>query len=172
MTFRLTMGIDPGLSGAIAVLADGKFEKFIDMPKIKRGMAKGNEIDVDKLCIELRALKSNYPGAYIMAVLEKVCGHRGQGGSASFNFGQSDGMIRATLACLGIPKIEVYPQTWKAYLRLTGKGKDAARQIVLEQFPEIAPLLARKKDCDRADALLIARWAEITEQVGRNEVAA
>lgn len=167
MTLRLTIGIDPGLSGAIAVLADGEFERFIDMPTAKRGNAKGMEVDADALHRKLRDLRAAHPGAYLLAVLEKVGGHRGQGGSASFNFGQADGIVRGTLACLGIPKIEVYPQTWKTYLRLTGQSKDAARQMVLRLHPEVAEHITLKKHDGRADAFLIARWSEMTEQVAR-----
>lgn len=167
MTLRLTIGIDPGLTGAFAVIADGSFECFIDMPTRERKNAKGMEVDADTLQRALRDVLSRHPGAYVLAVLEKVSGHRGQGGAASFNFGQADGMVRATLACLGIPKIEVYPQTWKTYLRLTGQDKDAARQMVLRQYPEAAPHVRRKKDHGRADALLVAKWAEMTEQVAR-----
>lgn len=171
MTLRLTLGIDPGLSGAIAVLADGQFERFIDMPTVRRRTAKGMEVDADALHRALRDVRGAHPGAYVMAVLEKVGGHRGQGGAASFNFGQSDGMVRATLACLGISKIEVYPQTWKTYLRLTGQDKDAARQLVLRLHPEVAEHVTLKKHDGRADAFLIARWAEMTEQVARRAAA-
>lgn len=167
MTFRLTIGIDPGLSGALAVLADGQFERFIDIPTRARRTASGQEVDVSRLAEQLRTVLAAHPGAYTFGVMEKVGGHRGQGGSASFNFGQADGMVRATFENLGIPFIEVYPQTWKSYLRMKGVDKEGARQKVIREYPEAAPHLQRKKDHGRADALLLAKWAELTEQVAR-----
>ena len=56
---------------------------------------------------------------------------------------------------------------WKRHLRLTGMDKDAARQLVIERFPSAAPNMKRKKDVGRADALLLAHWGEVTEQVPR-----
>jgi len=171
MTCRLTIGIDPGISGALAVLADGQFERFIDIPTRPRRTAAGNEVDVTALAARLRETLAAHPGAYAFGVMEKVCGHRGQGGAASFNFGQADGMVRATFESVGIPFIEVYPQTWKMYLRMKGMDKEAARQRVICEYPEAASQLKRKKDHGRADALLLAKWAELTEQVARRSAA-
>lgn len=167
MTFRLTIGMDPGLTGALAVLADGQFERFIDMPTRKRRTGDGMEVDAAALKRALVQVQAAHPGAYVLGVMEKVGGMRGQGGAASFNFGQSDGKLRATLECMDIPFIEVYPQTWKTYLRMKGMTKDQARQRVLREYPEAARQLQRKKDDGRADALLVAKWAELTEQVAR-----
>ena len=96
---------------------------------------------------------------------------RGQGVSSTFRFGQADGVVRGVLGALGIGSIEVHPQVWKRYLRLTGMDKDAARTYVIERYPELAEQLKRKKDVGRADALLIGLWAEITEQVARRSAA-
>lgn len=173
MTMQLVLGVDPGVSGAMFALADGEPVQFFDMPIRPRAVGSGNEVDVPKLQALLRGLFMAHRGAYVFAVLEKVGGHRGQGGSASFNFGQADGAVRATIQCQGIPILEVYPQTWKTYMQLTGKGPDgekldkgAALRLARSMFPAWADALARAKDNGRADALLIARWAVLTEQVG------
>jgi len=170
MTFRLTLGIDPGQSGAIAAIADGKPAGFIDMPT-KARKAGGEQVDPLVLSEKLRELMGQHPGAYVFAVLEQVSGMRGQGVSSTFRFGQADGVVRGVLGALGIGSIEVHPQVWKRYLRLTGMDKDAARTYVIERFPELAEQLKRKKDVGRADALLIGLWAEITEQVARRSAA-
>lgn len=171
MTLRLTLGIDPGQTGAVAALADGRPAGFIDMPLKPRPNGKGMMIDCFALRRDLRDLLRDHSGAYVFGVMEKVGAvpvqGRKQGGQSSFNFGQADGMVRATLTCLDVPFIEVFPQTWKKYLRLTGCDKDAARTLVLQRFPEISDHLRRKKDVGRADALLIALWSELTEQVAR-----
>lgn len=171
MTFRLTIGIDPGVSGAIAVLADGQFERFIDIPTRDRRTGSGREVDVTRLASHLKDVRAAHPGAYMFGVMEKVGGHRGQDNARSFNFGQADGGVRATFELLGIPFIEVYPQTWKTYLRMKGVDKEAARQRVIREYPEAASQLQRKKDHGRADALLLAKWAELTEQVARRDAA-
>ena len=166
MTLRLTLGVDPGQTGAIAALADGEFAGFIDMPTEAR-KAGGFQIVPKKLSDGIRELLAEHPGAYVYGVIELVAARPGQGGTGMFRFGQSDGIARGVLGALGIALIEVQPQTWKRYLQLTGKEKDAARIAAIQRYPGAAKQLARKKDCGRADALMIATWAELTEQIAR-----
>lgn len=166
MTHRLTLGIDPGQSGAIALLADGACAGFIDMPLVSR-RAGGNEISGSLLAGTLRGVLQAHAGAYVLAVLEQVNAMPKQGVTSSFRFGQADGIVRGVLGALNIAWIEVPPQLWKRHLRLTGCDKDAARTLAIQRFPEHGALLARKKDVGRADALLMAVWAETTEQVSR-----
>lgn len=166
MTFRLTLGIDPGQTGAVAALADGKLDCFVDMPTSPR-KAGGHQVSGAGLAAHLRKIVAAHPGAYVIAVLEQVNAMPNQGSSSGFRFGQSDGVVRGVLGALGIGFIEVPPQMWKRHLRLTGCDKDAARTLAIQRFPAAAGSLARKKDVGRADALLIALWAETTEQVAR-----
>jgi hypothetical protein len=84
----------------------------------------------------------------------------------AFRFGQSDGILRGVLGSLNLPMIEVAPVRWKRYLGLTGKPKDVARTLAIQRFPDAAAQLTRKKDVGRADAILIALYAELTEAVG------
>lgn len=165
MTLRLVLGVDPGQTGAIALLADGEPAGFIDMPTRER-KAGGVMIDGAALAAALRGARMHHPGAYTFAVIEQVSAGPGQGVSAMFRFGQADGIARGVLEALGVPCIEVHPSTWKRYLQLTGADKDAARLLALKRFPGLAATLARKKDVGRADALLIALWSELTQQVG------
>lgn len=166
MTLRLTLGIDPGQTGAIAALADGRPVAFIDMPTMAR-KAGGEQVDAQALAARIRELLADHPGAYPFAVLEQVSAMPGQGVTSMFRFGQADGAVRGVLGALGIGFIEVHPQTWKRYLRLTGADKDTARTMAIQRYPEAAEYLRRKKDVGRADALLIATWAVLTEQVAR-----
>lgn len=166
MTLRITLGIDPGQTGAIALLADGDFGGFIDMPVVPRP-AGGNHIDAVTLAASLRGVFSSHPGAHVFAVLEEVSAMPKQGVSSTFRFGESYGVIRGVLGALGIPFMQVRPDRWKRYLQLAGKEKDVARTVAIQRFPTAAAQLTRKKDIGRADALLIAAWAHITEQVSR-----
>jgi hypothetical protein len=164
VTFRLTLGIDPGMSGAIAVVADGEPTQFIDMPTMARPKS-GNEINTAELSARLRGLLQQYSGAYVIAILENVHAMPGQGVSSTFRFGESFGCIKGVLGALAIPYKMVEPTVWKRKFGLLGKEKDFARTNAIQMFPSIAGHLARKKDGGRADALLMARWAHETEQV-------
>ena len=166
MTFRLTLGIDPGQTGAVAALADGRLDRFVDMPTSPR-KAGGHQVSGAALATSLREILAAHPGAYVIAALEQVNAMPNQGSSSGFRFGQSDGVVRGVLGALGVGFVEVPPQMWKRHLRLTGCDKDAARTLAIQRFPGAAATLARKKDIGRADALLIALWAEMTEQVPR-----
>lgn len=171
MTLRLTLGIDPGQSGAIAFIADGRFSEFVDFPTEDRA-AGGVMIQADRLADRIRDVLVKHPGAYVYGVIEQVSARPGQGTSGMFRFGQAEGIARGVLGALKIRIIQVHPQTWKRYLQLTGKEKDDARLMAIRIYPSAAEELKRKKDCGRADALLIGTWAERTEQVARREVAA
>lgn len=164
MTLRLVIGADPGQTGALALLADGEVDRFIDMPTIPR-RAGGQQVDGVTLANELREALARHPGADVLAVLELVSAMPKQGSASGFRFGQSDGILRGVLGALRVPLIEVPPQMWKRHLRLTGCDKDAARALAIQRFPIAAPRLARKKDIGRADALCLALWATVTEQV-------
>lgn len=168
MTLRLTLGIDPGQTGAIAALADGEPAGFIDMPTHARA-AGGQMVDAGKLAAAVRGMVMQHQGAYVYGVIEAVAARPGQGGSSMFRFGQSDGIVRGVFGALGILLIEVQPQTWKRYLRIEGKAADpdAARKYAMSVYPGTVDFLMRKKDSGRADGLCIARWAELTEQVAR-----
>lgn len=169
MTMRLTLGIDPGMTGCIAALADGEPEQFIDMPFVVRSNGK-KRLDPYALARTLRKLLGQHPGAHVSAVIEVVGSApmegRKQGGTSMFGFGQSDGQVRGVIACLGIPVTEVYPITWKNYFGLLKTEKDMARLLAIRRFPSVAHDLKRKKDSGRADAALLALWHENHEMQG------
>lgn len=164
MTHRLTIGIDPGQSGALAFFADGEFDRFVDMPITPR-RAGGMQINAASLADAVREVMRAHPGAYAVAVLEQVGAMPKQGVASTFRFGQSDGVVRGVLGALRIGFVEVPPQTWKRHHGLLGCDKDMARTKAIQRFPAAASALARKRDIGRADAILIALWAQMTEQV-------
>lgn len=163
MAFRLTIGIDPGQTGCLAVLADGAFEAFIDMPTMPRP-AGGSQISGSELATALREIRSRHAGTSVLACLEAVSAMPGQGVSSMFRFGEGFGVVQGVLAALGIPVVMVHPARWKKALALTGKDKDVARTLAMQRFPTAAAQLTRKKDVGRADAVLIAQWCVQTEQ--------
>lgn len=170
MTFRLTIGIDPGQSGALAFLADGMVYDLIDMPTLPRA-AGGMHVDERSLADSIRSVVANHSGAYVFAVLEEVGAMPKQGVTSTFRFGESYGIVRGVLGALGIAYGQVRPDRWKKHLGLSGKEKDAARTVAMQRYPLQMNVLKRKKDVGRADALLIATWAELTEQIPKQQGA-
>ena len=163
------LGIDPGLTGALAVLdSETKAISFFDTPtvQIKVGKKIKNQQDVYAIVSLLRSIVD---GKDVMAVIEKVNAMPGvgadgarqtMGATSAFNFGMGYGQWLGILAALQIPHQQVHPRTWKtAMMADMGKEKDASRVKAMQLFPYTANDLTRKKDHGRADALLIAAWA-------------
>lgn len=171
MTLRLILGCDPGQTGAIAALADGEPVSVIDMPTLPR-KAGGHQIDAATLAASLRGLLTQHPDAYVLAVVEQVGAMPRQGVTSTFRFGQADGILRGVLGALGIGLVEVSPAVWKRSLGLPGEPKDMARTRAIQRWPQWADRLSRKRDCGRADALLIALWAEDLLLAGEYRCAA
>lgn len=165
MTLRMTIGCDPGVSGAVAVLADGEPFGVFDMPT--RTVNDWKEVDAHALAIALRTARSAHPGAYVSACIEKVGARPGDGGTSMFRFGESSGVIKGVLEALNIPYSRAIPAVWKRHYGLLGTDKDASRELAIARFPSMADQLKRKKDNGRGDALLLALWHESTQQIGR-----
>jgi crossover junction endodeoxyribonuclease RuvC len=164
MTLRLTFGIDPGLSGAVATLLDGEAGPFLDMPTMEDG--KWSEVDAAKLASWMRDLRRQHVGAYVSACIEKVGARPNDGGTSAFRFGESTGRAKAVLETLGIPYSRAIPAVWKRHYGLIDTAKDEARLLAIRRFPSVEQELRRKKDIGRADALLIALWHETTQLHG------
>lgn len=150
----LYIGIDVGKNGAIAVVADGRLIELHDMPLI------GNEIDPHGLHTLLRTILMDESGVAMIAI-EKASAMPKQGVTSMFSFGETYGTIKGIVATLGVPYEIVGSRTWKkVMLRDTNKDKDAARKVVARLEPNFADMFKRKSDHNRADAVLIAMWAE------------
>lgn len=140
------VGIDPGFaSGAVAVLAD-EWSEVHDMPVIS-----GKGINVHELAELLQRAQAEH------AYIEHVASMPKQGVSTTFKFGYGVGQIHAAVALAGIPYTLVTPGKWKGHHKIS-KEKDLARHRALQLFPDLASDLSRKKDADRAEALLIAAY--------------
>lgn len=153
---RLTIGIDPGLTGAIAVLGDGEYRDVIDMPTVGRGKAGRQSVNTAELASYLRALVCGAGGADVCAVIEDVAARPGQGVTSMFRFGHACGAVDGVLGALRVRVARVSPARWKRHHGLLGAEKDASRGAAIDLYPS-APL-SRKRDHGRADALLLARW--------------
>ena len=150
----ITIGIDPGLSGAIGILLDGLLGAVEDMPIVAKGSGSvKNEVDPAGLMLLLRRHADlNQP---VRAVLERVNAMPGQGVSSVFSLGDSFGTARACVAACGIELTYVTPVNWKKHFNLVS-DKEMSRALAVRMFP--AAPLHLKKHSDRAEALLMARW--------------
>lgn len=149
------IGIDPGLSGAVAVLTGTDSLSVFDMPTMtveRNGKAK-RQVSATELAEIIYIMKSDDCHVYC----ERVGAMAGQGVTSVFSFGRSFGMIEGILAAFKLPVTYVAPATWvKAVGR--GQGKDASRARAMEIFPNNQTDFKRVKDDGRADAALIAYW--------------
>lgn len=144
----MTIGIDPGVTGAVAVFnKDGYWSE--DMPVITMGTK-------NRYCINPIGLKELLINMGKQTVyLERVHAMPKNGGIGNFSMGDSFGAIRATCMTLGYPLVLVTPQSWKKFYNLSAK-KEQCRARAVELFPE--ENFNRKKDIDRAEAMLIAHY--------------
>lgn len=163
MTLRLILGVDPGQSGAIAAIADGEPAGFIDMPTLERTGGDGRRVDGKRLAALVRVMLQQHSGAHVVAVIERVQGMPTDGAMRAFRFGQADGIARGVLEALGLNALEVEPPAWKRHHGLIGSDKDAARHLVIARWPRIGVQLLQAKNSGRADAMLIAAWANENE---------
>jgi crossover junction endodeoxyribonuclease RuvC len=143
------IGIDPGLSGAIAVLADDEITCH-DMPFVE---VRGKRlVDAHGLVDLIRGV-----GTVDMAILEHVQGVQGSGATSAFNFGRGFGLLEGVLAGLAVPTTLVRPQSWTKALQVSS-DKGQHRQAAMRLWPRQAALFARVKDDGRADAALLCHW--------------
>tara|TARA_B100002052_G_C15699428_1_gene514370 strand:- start:321 stop:809 length:489 start_codon:yes stop_codon:yes gene_type:complete len=149
------IGIDPGLSGGIAILDDLKIFDVFDMPIMSEGKKNKNQLNSAQL---VNILKKNIVNGNTFVIVEQVSAMPGQGVTSMFNFGQTFGSIKGICAALNLPIFYVRPTKWKKHFELINSSKDASRTKVIEMYPVISSRLSRKKDVNKADAILIARY--------------
>ena len=150
------IGIDPGLSGAIAVLEKNKVLNIFEMPVMSEGKKNKRQLNSAQL---VKLLKENISdGEEVFVVVEQVNAMPGQGVTSMFNFGQTFGAIKGICAALGLPIFFVRPSKWKKHFELINSSKDASRTKVIEMYPSLSDNLAKKKDVNKSDAILIARF--------------
>ena len=150
------IGIDPGLSGGIAILDDSKIFDIFDMPIMSEGKKNKNQLNSAQLDNIIK--RHILPNKETFVIVEQVSAMPGQGVTSMFNFGQTFGSIKGICAALGLPIFYVRPAKWKKHFELINSSKDASRTKVIEMYPSISSRLTKKKDVNKADAILIARY--------------
>ena len=150
------IGIDPGLSGAIAVLEDNKVLGIYDMPVMAEGKKSKRQLNSAQLVSIIK--QNTYSNDEIAIVVEQVNAMPGQGVTSMFNFGQTFGAIKGVCAALELPIFFVRPIKWKKHFELLNSSKDASRTKVIEMYPTLSNQLSKKKDVNKSDAILIARF--------------
>ena len=155
------IGIDPGLSGGIAILENNKIKEIFDMPVMSDGKKNKRQLN-SALLVQL--VKDNIDDIEdVVVVVEQVNAMPGQGVTSMFNFGQTFGAIKGICATLELPIFFVRPSKWKKHFNLIKTNKDASRTKAIELYPKNSSDLTRKKDGNRADAILIARYFNDTQ---------
>ena len=149
------IGIDPGLSGGIAILDDLKIFDLFDMPIMSEGKKNKNQLNSAQL---VNIIKKHIILGKTFVIVEQVSAMPGQGVTSMYNFGQTFGSIKGICAALNLPIFYVRPAKWKKHFELINSSKDASRTKVIEMYPSISSRLSRKKDVNKADAILIARY--------------
>ena len=157
----IIIGVDPGINGAISIVENKKILDVYDTPTMIDGKKNKRQINSAQVSnIFKERLKLNKE---VIVVVEQVNAMPGQGVTSMFNFGQSFGVIKGICAALNIPIHFVRPAKWKKHFNLIKTNKDASRTKVIESYPEISSKLHRKKDSNRADAILIALYFDSTQ---------
>ena len=150
------IGIDPGLSGAIAVMHDKKVINMYDMPVMAEGKKNKRQLNSSQL---VNIIKENInEDEEAIVVVEQVNAMPGQGVTSMFNFGQTFGAIKGVCAALKLPIFFVRPSKWKKHFELINSSKDASRTKVIEMYPTLSGQLAKKRDVNKSDAVLIAKF--------------
>jgi crossover junction endodeoxyribonuclease RuvC len=157
----IIIGVDPGISGAISVIENKKILEVYDTPTMIEGKKNKKQINGAQVTNIIKEQLNT--GKEIIVVVEHVNAMPGQGVTSMFNFGQSFGVIKGICAALSLPIYFVRPTKWKKHFNLIKTNKDASRTKVIEAYPEISSKLHRKKDSNRADAILIALYFSDTQ---------
>ena len=154
----LIIGIDPGISGAICFFEEGQVKEIIDMPVMADGKKNKRQNNGPQIYNEILNRINKLQKKDIIVVIEQVSAMPGQGVTSMFNFGQSFGVLKGICSAMQLSMYFVRPAKWKKYFGLIKTEKDASRTKVIEIFPYISSQLSRKKDSNKADAVLIASF--------------
>ena len=161
----LIIAIDPGISGSLCFFEDGKIIDLIEMPNMAEGKKNKKQVNGAQIYNEILLKIKNYEKKDIKVVIEQVSAMPGQGVTSMFNFGQSFGVLKGICSAMQLPMYFVRPAKWKRYFNLINSEKDASRTKAIQIFPYISEKLSRKKDANKADAILIASFFYETYQL-------
>ena len=159
----LIIGIDPGISGSICFFKGGKILEVIEMPVMTEGKKNKKQVNGAQIYNEfLKRIKREDNETRV--VIEQVSAMPGQGVTSMFNFGQSFGILKGICSAMQLPMFFIRPAKWKKYFNLINSQKDASRTRAIEIFPYFSTQLSKKKDSNKADAILIASFYYETYQ--------
>ena len=154
----MIIGIDPGISGSICFFEDGKILDVVEMPTMTDGKKNKRQVNGSQIYNEIiKRIKQN-DKKDIKVIIEQVSAMPGQGVTSMFNFGQSFGILKGICSAMQLPMYFVRPAKWKKYFNLINSEKDASRTKAIEIFPYFSSNLSKKKDSNKADAILIASY--------------
>jgi crossover junction endodeoxyribonuclease RuvC len=157
----MIIGIDPGKTGAVATMTDaGVLVAVNDLPIETYLMSRGGK---PQWRLSVRSFveiinDADLNGHLLTIMIEEGWARPGEGVSASYRAGRMLGAIET--GCMSVRPVRplyVLPQAWKKYFCLIGKEKTASLDLARKYYPDAS--LARKKDHNRAEAILIARYA-------------
>ena len=154
----LIIGIDPGISGSICFFHDGVIQDVIEMPTMLEGKKNKRQVNGSQIFNEISERINRIDKKNIKVVIEQVSAMPKQGVTSMFNFGQSFGVLKGICSAMQLSMHFVRPAKWKKYFNLINSEKDASRTKAIEIFPYISSKLSKKKDANKADAILIASF--------------
>ena len=154
----LIIGIDPGISGSICFFKDGIILDVIEMPTMTEGKKNKRQVNGSQIYNEILKRLDKIESHQIKVIIEQVSAMPGQGVTSMFNFGQSFGILKGICSAMQLPMYFVRPAKWKKYYNLINSEKDASRTRAIEIFPSFSSQLSKKKDSNKADAILIASF--------------
>ena len=154
----LIIGIDPGISGSICFFDNGKILDVIEMPTMTDGKKNKRQVNGSQIYNEILKRVNDPAKQDVKVVIEQVSAMPGQGVTSMFNFGQSFGILKGICSAMQLPMYFVRPAKWKKYFNLIKSEKDASRTRAIEIFPYFSSHLSKKKDSNKADAILIASF--------------
>ena len=161
----LIIGIDPGISGSICFFKEGKIIDVIDMPTMIEGKKNKRQVNGAQIYNEISKRVKKSEKENIRVIIEQVSAMPGQGVTSMFNFGQSFGILKGICSAMQLPMYFVRPAKWKKYFNLLNSEKDASRTRAIEIFPYFSSQLSKKKDSNKADAILIASFYHETYKI-------
>ena len=154
----LIIGIDPGISGSICFFQDGKILDVFEMPTMTDGKKNKKQVNGAQIYNEISTKIRGIEKQNLRVIIEQVSAMPGQGVTSMFNFGQSFGILKGICSAMQLSVYFVRPAKWKRYFNLINSEKDASRTRAIEIFPYFSAELSRKKDSNKADAILIASF--------------
>ena len=144
-------------------MKNNKVLKIFEIPVMSEGKKNKRQLNSAQLA---KLLKENIKdGEEVSVVVEQVNAMPGQGVTSMFNFGQTFGAIKGICAALSLPIFFVRPSKWKKHFELINSSKDASRTKAIEMYPLLSSELSKKKDVNKSDAILIARFYSDTRLV-------